>query len=61
MSSYPRSFPLRLTTNLSNTLHSASLSTGITKSDLIRVALNKFLVELSQSGISEAIAKIKGS
>ena len=61
MSSYPHSFPLRLTTDLSNTLHSASLSTGITKSDLIRVALNKFLVELSQSGITEAIAKIKGS
>jgi hypothetical protein len=60
MSSYPHSFPLRLTTDLSNTLHSASLSTGITKSDLIRVALNKFLVELSQSGITEAIAKIKG-
>ena len=54
MSSYPHSFPLRLTTDLSNTLHSASLSTGITKSDLIRVALNKFLVELSQSGITEA-------
>jgi predicted DNA-binding protein len=61
MSSYPHSFPLRLNTDLSNTLHSASLSTGITKSDLIRVALNKFLVELSQSGITEAIAKIKGS
>jgi predicted DNA-binding protein len=60
MPSYPHSFPLRLSTDLSNTLHSASISTGITKSDIIRMSINKFLSELNASGVNEALAKLKG-
>jgi predicted DNA-binding protein len=53
-------FPLRLSTDLSNTLHKASLSTGITKSDIIRMSINKFLSELNASGINETLARLKG-
>jgi hypothetical protein len=52
-------FPLRLSLDLSNTLHTASTSTGITKSDLIRSGLRKYLTELDRSGIKEALTRLK--
>ena len=60
MPSYPNTFPLRLSSDLSNTLHKASLSTGITKSDIIRMSISKFISELNASGINETLARLKG-
>ena len=52
-------FPLRLSPDLTNTLHTASTLTGITKSELIRNSLRKYLTELDRSGIKEALTRLK--
>lgn len=60
MASYPYSFPLRMDLELTNNLHTASIESGLSKSQIIRISIQKFLTELNASGINETLAKLKG-
>ena len=51
--------PLRITRTLANELNDVSNKTNINKSSLIRIAIQKLLIELNESGIPQVMNKIK--
>jgi predicted DNA-binding protein len=52
-------FPLRINRTLAELLESTSETTGINKTALIRISIEKFILELNQSGIPQAMQIIK--
>ena len=51
--------PLRITKTLADELNDVSNKTNINKSSLIRMAIQKLLIELNESGIPQVMSKIK--
>ena len=51
--------PLRITRTLADELNEVSNKTNINKSSLIRIAIQKLLIELNESGIPQLMNKIK--
>jgi hypothetical protein len=54
----PKNFALRLEFNLANTLDRVSKETQIPKTRIITIGLEKFLSELEQSGIRNAMKEV---
>ena len=52
-------FPVRLNSSLSKKLNDVSTGTGISKTKLTQISLDKFLTEFNQSGVFDAINKLK--
>jgi len=53
-----RQFPLRLQVDVADELDRVSKETRITKTELSRIAIAKFLNELQESGVREAIKEV---
>ena len=51
--------PVRLDSSLAKRLHDVSTGTGISKTKLTQISLDKFLSEFNQSGVFDAINKLK--
>ncbi len=52
-------FPVRLNSSLSKKLNDVSTGTGISKTKLTQISLDKFLTEFDESGVLDAFSKIK--
>lgn len=57
-SSNYKQFPLRLNLALSNSLERIAKETRIPKTELSRIAITKFLTQLEQSGVRDAMIEL---
>lgn len=53
-----KQFPLRLPANLYDQLHELSEITYINKTDLLRIALQKMINHVHQSGLAKTIVEV---
>ena len=53
-----KSFPLRLQSDLADTLDRVSKETNISKTRIVVIGLEKFLIELEETGIRNAIKEV---
>lgn len=52
-------FPMRINASLAKSLNDVSKGTGISKTKITQISLEKFLTEFNESGIPQAMQQIQ--